>query len=147
MIELFDQPKTFVAEQGVGENLTLSRRGSMDDDWDDESTIFQIYDDLEGNGNTISLESRGKRGCFVALGDNKHQLDVGSSVKLVCVCRKHSSSCTDRGGSSAMSFTLTQGMREYNPISFVAKGKERNFLLEPLMNFQDKYYNVYFNIC
>ena len=36
--------------------------------------------------------------------------------------------------------------KQYNALSFVAKGENRNFLLEPLFSFRDEPYTVYFNI-
>jgi hypothetical protein len=37
-------------------------------------------------------------------------------------------------------------LRQYHPISFVAKGLRRNFLLEPLYSLRDEFYTVYFNL-
>nr|KYP71148.1 hypothetical protein KK1_010392 [Cajanus cajan] len=47
---------------------------------------------------------------------------------------------------NATSFVTREGLSRYNPISFVAKGANRNFLLEPLFSFRDEHYTVYFSI-
>jgi uncharacterized protein len=46
----------------------------------------------------------------------------------------------------AASFVQTARLRQYHPISFIAKGAARDFLLEPLYSLRDEFYTAYFNI-
>ncbi|KAJ0955091.1 putative six-hairpin glycosidase superfamily, beta-L-arabinofuranosidase, GH127 [Helianthus annuus] len=81
----------------------------------------------------LQLEAQSEEGCFVS--------NAGGAVKLEC----------DYGGSDdeflkATSFVVRDGISQYDPVSFVAKGLRRNFLLQPLFSLRDEHYTVYFNI-
>lgn len=125
MFEPFDLPGMVVAPKGTGEGLIVnsdSGKGSPE---------FLILKGLSGEDGTISLKT--KDGCFV--------YTFGVDVKLNC-----ESGSLDDEFKLAASFIWNKGLKEYHPISFVAKGVRRSYVLEPLLGLRDETYNVYFNI-
>ncbi|OIW08658.1 hypothetical protein TanjilG_03334 [Lupinus angustifolius] len=127
-LEPFDLPGMNVIHQGQDKPLVISSEV-------EPSSIFLVVQGLDGRNETISLESQSNRGCYVYGG-----VSSGAEVKLGC------KSDSDATFNNATSFVAEEGLRQYHPISFVAKGTNRNFLLEPLFNFRDENYTVYFNI-
>ncbi|OEL18635.1 hypothetical protein BAE44_0020347 [Dichanthelium oligosanthes] len=128
LIEPFDLPGTVITN-----NLTLSAQKGSD-------SLFNIVPGLDGNPNSVSLELGTKPGCFLVTGT-----DYSAGTKIQVSCK---SSLQSIGGilEQAASFVQTVPLRQYHPISFVAKGVRRNFLLEPLYSLRDEFYTVYFNI-
>lgn len=128
LIEPFDLPGTVITN-----NLTLSAQKSSD-------SLFNVVPGLDGNSNSVSLELGTKPGCFLVTGTN-----YSAGIKIQVSCK---SSLQSVGGilEQAASFMQTGPLRQYHPISFVAKGMARNFLLEPLYSLRDEFYTVYFNI-
>ncbi|KAF8691396.1 hypothetical protein HU200_040532 [Digitaria exilis] len=128
LIEPFDMPGTVITN-----NLTLSAQKGSD-------SLFNIVPGLDGNPNSVSLELGTKPGCFLVAG-----ADYSAGTKIQVSCK---SSLQSIGGilEQAASFVQTAPLRQYHPISFVAKGVRRNFLLEPLYSLRDEFYTVYFNI-
>ncbi|KAI4322074.1 hypothetical protein L6164_021797 [Bauhinia variegata] len=132
MLEPFDLPGLLVMHQGPERPLIVdSSSGGA-------SAVFLLVSGLDGRSETISLESKSNKGCFVISG-----LSSGAGVKLSC---KPDLPDSDDAFKQAASFIPRKGLTHYNPVSFVAKGKKRNFLLEPLFAFRDETYTVYFNI-
>ncbi|KAJ8640885.1 hypothetical protein MRB53_017579 [Persea americana] len=130
MLEPIDLPGLVVAHQGRNKILIVTNsRGESD------SHVFRVVSGLGKKSNTFSLESESDRGCFF--------YSVGDQVELRC---KSQSLSEDDGFNQAVSFTFSEGMSEYHPISFTAKGVKRNFLLVPLLSLRDESYTVYFNI-
>lgn len=131
-LEPFDLPGMVVIHQGPSNDLALSTTASPD-------SLFNIIQGLDGNQDRVSLESNSLQGCFLSarIGNT-----AGSTVRLECV----SDSDPDMSFRQAASFTPITGLREYNPISFMAKGVRRNFVLEPLLSLKDETYSVYFDI-
>lgn len=131
-LEPLDLPGMVVVHQGE-EDLTVvdssSEKGS--------SSVFLLASGLDGSSETVSLESESKRGCFVYNAD----YESGGSLKLSC-----NNEPSDAAFSQAATFVMNKGLSEYHPISFVAKGASRNFLLAPLLSLRDESYTVYFNI-
>jgi hypothetical protein len=128
LIEPFDLPGTVITN-----NLTLSTQKGSD-------SIFNIVPGLDGNPNSVSLELGTKPGCFLVTGP-----DYSSGTKIQVSCK---SSLQSIGGilERAASFVQTAPLRQYHPISFIAKGVRRNFILEPLYSLRDEFYTVYFNV-
>ncbi|AQK60074.1 Putative glycosyl hydrolase of unknown function (DUF1680) [Zea mays] len=128
LLEPFDLPGTVITN-----NLTLSAQKSSD-------SLFNIVPGLDGNPNSVSLELGTKPGCFLVTGTN---YSAGTRIEVNC-----KSSLESIGGilEQAASFSQTDPLRQYHPISFVAKGVARNFLLEPLYSLRDEFYTVYFNV-
>ncbi|XP_072088332.1 uncharacterized protein [Arachis hypogaea] len=123
-IELFNPPGMYVIHQGPNQPLIIDQSKSA------ASSSFIVVQGLDGQKETVSLKSESDDGCFVT---------TDGGVKLSC----------SRSGddfNQAASFVIEEGIRKYNPISFVAKGAKRDFLLEPLFTFKDLPYTVYFNI-
>lgn len=133
VLEPFVYPGFAVVQQGEDNDLSVADSSSEKD----ASSVFRVASGLDGTSKTISLELQSKRGCFVYNVDN----ESGGSLKLSC--NKESS---DTAFSQAASFEMKKGLSEYHPISFVAKGASRNFLLAPLLSHRDETYTVYFNI-
>uniref|UniRef100_A0A803PT54 Uncharacterized protein n=1 Tax=Cannabis sativa TaxID=3483 RepID=A0A803PT54_CANSA len=129
MLEPFDFPGMIVVQQGEDKDLTVT-----DASTDKGSSIFQVVSGLDGRNESVSLESESKKGCFVYSVNN----EAGGRLKLGCNLR--------RSSSAGASFAINEGLTKYHPISFVAKGASRNYLLSPLFSFRDESYTVYFNI-
>uniref|UniRef100_A0A5B7A8L3 Alpha-L-arabinofuranosidase B arabinose-binding domain-containing protein n=1 Tax=Davidia involucrata TaxID=16924 RepID=A0A5B7A8L3_DAVIN len=132
MLEPFDFPGMLVVQQGTEEDIGVS------DSDDGGGSVFHLVEGLDGKPETVSLESESQKGCFVYSGANYKS---GESIKLSC-----KSGSSDTGFEEATSFVLNDGISEYHPISFVAKGARRNFVLAPLLSLRDESYTVYFNI-
>ena len=134
MLEPFGFPGMVVVHQGTDKNLAVADSSGGDDG----TSIFQLVAGLDGRPETVSLESESNKGCFVYGGVNNNSSTI---MNLKC-----QSGSKDANFNQAASFVMGQGLSEYHPISFVAKGARRNFLLQPLLSFQDEFYSVYFNI-
>ncbi|TMW88862.1 hypothetical protein EJD97_017971 [Solanum chilense] len=132
MLELFDLPGMFISHQGQEQSLGIAASS------DDGGSLFRLTAGLDGKDNTVSLESEAEKGCFIY---SSVDYQSSSTVKLSC-----NSKSSDAGFKQASSFKLGDGISEYHPISFVAKGAKRNFILSPLLSFRDESYTVYFNI-
>ncbi|PIA53548.1 hypothetical protein AQUCO_00900257v1 [Aquilegia coerulea] len=136
MIEPFDLPGMLVVHQGRDENLTIANNdGTMR-----SSSVFRVVEGLDKKG-TVSLESESQKGCFLysrvfAVEDSR------ANIKLSC---QSAGSTSDAYFQQATSFKLEKGLSEYHPISFVAKGSKKNFILMPLLSLKDETYTVYFN--
>ncbi|KAG8389035.1 hypothetical protein BUALT_Bualt02G0187500 [Buddleja alternifolia] len=134
MLEPFDFPGMLVLHNGEDENLGVSDSSL---DYGKDSFVFRLVAGMDGKDGTVSLESESQKGCFIY---SDFVYDSGTSVRLNC-----SSSSSDVGFQQATSFLLKDGISKYDPISFVAKGVRRNFLLAPLLSLRDESYTVYFN--
>ncbi|XP_045826710.1 uncharacterized protein LOC123918663 [Trifolium pratense] len=130
LIEPFHLPGTIISHQEPDQPLTV-----VDSSKGGPSSVFLVVPGLDGRDQTISLQSQSNKDCYV-----HSDMSSGSGVKLSC------KSNSEAGFNQATSFVAGKGLRQYNPISFVAKGGNQNFLLEPLFNFRDEHYTVYFNI-
>lgn len=132
MLEPMEFPGMFITHLGNDTNLEITQSS------DGAGTLFCLVAGLDGKDGAVSLESDSQRGCFMY--NNVDYKDI-SSVKLNC-----NSKSIDADFKQAASFKLGNGIAQYHPISFVAKGAKRNFLLAPLLSFKDESYTVYFNI-
>ncbi|KDP22063.1 hypothetical protein JCGZ_25894 [Jatropha curcas] len=133
MLEPFSLPGMFLVQQGKDVNLAVASS-----DGSEGSSLFRLVSGLDGKEGTISLESASQDDCFVFSG-----VDYKSGTSLKLSCKSESSDAKFNAGAS---FVMNNGISEYHPISFVAKGANRNYLLAPLLSFRDEYYTVYFNI-
>ncbi|KAJ9697934.1 hypothetical protein PVL29_007171 [Vitis rotundifolia] len=134
MLEPIDLPGMVVVQQGTNENLGIANSETG------EGSSFHLVAGLDGKDGTVSLESESQKDCYVYSGIDYNS---GTSIKLKCSSESESS---DEDFNEASSFILKEGIREHHPISFVAKGMKRNFLLTPLLGLRDESYTVYFNI-
>ncbi|CAA6672335.1 unnamed protein product [Spirodela intermedia] len=112
---------------GTGGVLTVAAAGAAAD------STFRVVAGLDGKNGTVSFESLGRPGCYIL---GAAAFSPGESVRLGAAA----------ASPAAASFSLNAPMRGYNPISFVAKGATRDFLLEPLMSLKDESYTAYFSI-
>lgn len=126
MLEPFNLPGIVVVESGDGQSLGVSPVALGG-----KASVFNMIAGLDGGKDTVSLESEEKRGCYV--------VSNGSNA-AVLGCKSGSAAFK-----KSASFSLGKGVSEYHPISFVGKGKNRNFLLLPLLSLRDEFYTVYFN--
>ncbi|CAL9196940.1 unnamed protein product [Musa hybrid cultivar] len=137
MLEPFDLPGKVVQHQGPGKRLVVavtSRNSNTR-----KASKFLVVEGLDGNSNTISLESASMPGCFV-----HHDRSSSNGVRLLCQAKK-----AGRRGAALgrlASFTLREGLSKYHPISFTARGTRRSFLFQPLLGLRDETYTTYFNI-
>ncbi|KAL8125129.1 uncharacterized protein LOC141720111 isoform X1 [Apium graveolens] len=128
-LEPFDLPGMVVVERGINQTLGIADAIGVD-------STFILVQGLDGKSETVSLESVRHRGCFLY-----SNLDLHSRVKLKC-----SAGSSDVKFIQAASFRLRDGISKYDPISFVAKGLKRNFLLQPILSLRDENYVVYFKL-
>ncbi|XP_077214745.1 uncharacterized protein LOC143849566 [Tasmannia lanceolata] len=145
MLEPFALPEMVVAQKGPNNNLQVTTGDELNGHGGNGASLFRVVSGLDGNANTISLESDSQPGCYVYSGVN---YGAGETVQLSCQPKTESSSDESNHDEfkQAVSFNLNKGLSEYHPISFIAKGAKRNFVLMPLLSLRDEYYNVYFNI-
>ncbi|CAL5211526.1 unnamed protein product [Lathyrus oleraceus] len=130
ILEPIDLPGMTVSHQGPDQPLII-----VDSSHDGPSSNFLVVPGLDRRNQTVSLESESNKDCYVH-SDMSH----GSGLKLKC------KSDSEASFNQATSFVFGKGLKQYHPVSFVAKGAYRDFLLEPLFNFRDEHYTVYFNI-
>ncbi|GMH07593.1 hypothetical protein Nepgr_009433 [Nepenthes gracilis] len=134
-LEPFDFPGMVVTQRGKVRPLVVVDPGSDGG----PAAEFRLVKGLDGKNGAVSLKSESKEGCFLYSGKD---YEAGQEVTLRC----RSGSSEDAGEfAEAASFVLNRGLREYHPISFVGKGVNRGYVLEPLLSFKDEFYNVYFN--
>ncbi|KAL5764948.1 hypothetical protein ACOSQ2_017542 [Xanthoceras sorbifolium] len=135
MLEPFDLPGMLVVHHGTNDKLAVIKNSPSDA----HSSYFRVVSGLDGRHETVSLESDNHKGCFVYSDDS---LNSGANLKLSGRSRELS----DTNFYKRASFVMQKGISKYNPISFVAKGTNRNFVLSPLLSFRDESYTVYFKI-
>lgn len=144
MLEPFDLPGKLLMQQGEDESLGIGEASTDSTDF-----TFRLVAGLDGNNGTVSLESEKQKGCYVYSDASSGGLvkHLGRKVKLSGGVVKLScnSGESDVGFKEATSFVLSDGVSSYHPMSFVAKGLRRNFLLAPLFSITDEHYTVYFN--
>ncbi|XP_039124752.1 uncharacterized protein LOC120261113 [Dioscorea cayenensis subsp. rotundata] len=128
MLEPFDLPGMVVVEQGPNNEL------SVDSPTNSSNSVFQMVAGLDGKPNTVSFESVKHPRCFISAGD---------TVKLLC---QQGNIRRGMALQQSTSFVMNEGLKQYHPISFIAAGAARNFVLEPLLSLKDETYSVYFNI-
>ncbi|KAL3647606.1 hypothetical protein CASFOL_008574 [Castilleja foliolosa] len=134
-LEPFNFPGKAIAHYGAEKDLGVADSNkAIGAVW----PVFRIISGLDGKNNSVSLEAEDQKGCFVYSGVN---YITGVSVKLSC-----DSKSSDEGFKEAASFSMGKGLTEYHPISFVARGIQRDFLLTPLFSLRDESYTVYFEI-
>ncbi|KAH8512479.1 hypothetical protein H0E87_005941 [Populus deltoides] len=134
MLEPFHLPGMLLVQQGKDRSFAVTNSAD-----DDGSSIFRVVSGLDGKDGTVSLESGIQNGCYVYSGVDYKS---GQSMKLSC----KSGTSSDTGFNQGASFVMNKGLSQYHPISFVAKGDKRNFLLAPLHSLRDESYTIYFNI-
>ncbi|CAL2262861.1 unnamed protein product [Prunus armeniaca] len=132
ILELFYLPGKVLVQQGKDKNLGIADMSSSKD-----SSVFQLVPGLDGKNTTVSFKSESFKGCFV------HSENIVASAGMKLVCSPESS---DAGFNQAASFVKSNGISQHHPISFVAKGATRSFLLAPLSSFNDESYTAYLNI-
>lgn len=133
-LEPYNLPGTFLVHQGNDETLTVA-----DANVNGKSSVFRVLDGLDDIKGTISLESEDQKGCYI-YSELMNTKQSGANVKLSC-----SSTSPGANFKQAVSFRLEEGISKYHPISFVANGNNRSFLLSPLLSLRDESYTVYFN--
>ena len=137
MLEPFDRPGMVVSYhcQEAHKELTIEDQRSIDHT---RSAYFLIVEGLNGDNRTISLQAN--HGCFVYTAIKYSKSDV--NVKLSCT----NGSSLDSTFKETTSFVWNEGFKRYHPMTFLAKGLRRSYILEPLFALKDETYNVYFNI-
>lgn len=125
MLEPYNLPGKVIIQLGKEQSLGIG------DSSDSKDALFRL---VEGNDEgMVRLESENQKGCFV--------FSLNGTVKLSC-----GSGGTDSGFVTSTSFKMNEGISDYHSISFVAKGLNTNFLLQPLFSLRDEHYTVYFKV-
>ncbi|KAJ3679039.1 hypothetical protein LUZ60_017050 [Juncus effusus] len=130
LIEPFDLPGSVITN-------TLSISGTKGSD-----STFKIVPGLDGTNGSVSLEVGTKVGCYLSTGSINYE----NGQKLRILCKGSKVLGDDDFFNKAASFIMVDGVRRYDPISFIAKGQKRNFVLEPLAGLRDEFYTLYFNV-
>ncbi|CAN8236600.1 unnamed protein product [Cochlearia groenlandica] len=133
MIEPFDFPGMLVM-QSAGSILAIQDSSSTDK----EASSFRLVSGLDGKPGSVSFRLESKKGCFVY---SDQTLKPLMKLRLGC-----DSDVTGEKFKQAASFKIRNGLKLYDPMSFVMSGTERNFVLSPLSSFRDETYNVYFSL-
>lgn len=143
MLEPFDLPGMVVVHKGKDQSRLKVEDSSTTGGG---RSVFRLIPGLNGKDDTVSLESESLLGCFVA--SHRRAKSSGGSIRLRCKNGWSSIGGVDSGSGfkEATSFLLKDGVSRYHPMSFLAKGGTRNFVLQPLLSLRDEYYTVYFNI-
>ncbi|KAI3995020.1 hypothetical protein MKX01_028366 [Papaver californicum] len=136
MLEPMDLPGMLVVHNGPDNNLGLTNAEVASKE-DNKSSLFRVVEGLDLKDGTISLESERQKGCFIFSG-----VTLGEGMKIQLKCK---SASTDSNFIEAASFSFRRGFGEYHPISFIAKGANRNFLMMPLLSLRDEAYSVNFD--
>lgn len=126
-IEPFDKPGMAVTNA-----LAVGRPEGPD-------ALFNALPGLDGTPGSVSLELVTKPGCFVTA-------PAGTNTTQVGCQNATGASGIDTAFRRAASFSRAAPLRQYHPLSFAARGTERNFLLEPLRSLRDEFYTVYFSL-
>ncbi|CAL9230097.1 unnamed protein product [Arabidopsis halleri] len=132
-LEPFDFPGMIV-KQATDSSLTVQAFSPSDKG----ASSFRLVSGVDGKPGSVSLRLESKKGCFVY---SDQTLKQGTKLRLEC-----GSAATDEKFKQAASFKLKTGMNQYNPMSFVMSGTQRNFVLSPLFSLRDETYNVYFSV-
>ncbi|KAH0936816.1 hypothetical protein HID58_004277 [Brassica napus] len=133
MIEPFDFPGMLVTQ---ATDSSLAVQGSSPSD--KEASRFRLVAGVDGKQGSVSLMLESKKGCYVY---SDQTMKAGMKLRLKC-----DSDGSDEKFKQAASFVLRKGMSQYNPMSFVMNGVQRNFVLSPLFSLRDETYNVYFSL-
>lgn len=161
-LELFSQPGRFLKHNGkdslisAGPPNCLEYTAVHDELWNQklvknsersktlgdcptEDSMFIFLPGLRGKSDTVSFEAASQPGCF--LSSSSDATSVPGGVFLRCKTSKNDSTF------DAMStFSVQTGVAAYHPLSFIAQGEYRNFLLAPLNSLRDETYTIYFDI-
>ena len=161
-LELFSQPGRFLKHNGKDRLITagppncLEHTAVHDGLWNQKLTtnseksktlgdcptqdsVFIVHPGLTGKKNTVSFEAANQPGCY--LSSSSDATPVPGGVFLRCRTSKNNIIF------DVMStFSAQAGAAAYHPLSFIAEGEYRNFLLTPLNSLQDETYTMYFDI-
>ncbi|KAL8156444.1 uncharacterized protein LOC141689362 [Apium graveolens] len=129
-LEPFGHPGMVLMHNAENENLEVKA------DSDHSYSVFRFVDGLDEKKGSVSIESSSHKSCYLYSEHN-----IGAVVKLKCRPKP-----SDNAFKEAASFRVVDGISKYDPISFVAKGSKRDFLMQPILSIRDENYNVYFNI-
>ncbi|GLJ40737.1 hypothetical protein SUGI_0842090 [Cryptomeria japonica] len=129
-LELFDQPGVAISHQGPNNPAITAHTNK------NKAIMFKVSEGLNGKKNTISFQSTSLPNCFLFGG--------GSTVQAIVL--KCKPSTVDENFKDSVSYIGTRGIDTYHPISFIASGSNRNYLLKPLQSYMDEFYTSYFNI-
>ncbi|XP_028796140.1 uncharacterized protein LOC114751645 [Neltuma alba] len=141
LLEPVHLPGRHLIHQGPGKPLLLSNFSTGSSDY--QSSQFRVVHGLDGRNGSVSIESMGNKGCFLYSGVDYSE---GEEVKLKCKSADSSNGTSTTLFNKAVSFVAAKGLKEYHPISFIAKGLNTSYLMEPIHSFADDFYTPYLNI-
>ncbi|CBI16413.3 unnamed protein product, partial [Vitis vinifera] len=131
--------------------------GLTSDDWDIKTGSATSLSDwitpipASDNSRLVSLSQESGNSSFVFSNSNQSITmekfpEEGTDASLHATFRLVLKDATSLKVLSPKDAIGKSGISQYHPISFVAKGMKRNFLLTPLLGLRDESYTVYFNI-
>eukprot|EP00249_Psilotum_nudum_P006618 c19938_g1_i1 orf=460-3195(+) len=150
--ELFDQPGVYLVHSGVNQSIGFIGSNELQKREEEcfdlihrhkqpsgSDAVFKVLPGLSGENGSVSFQAITDPGCFICT-----QVDTqdANTVDLRCISEVEDSLSFKRGSS----FIAGNGLVSYDPISFIAKGAEQQFLLFPLLAYKDQNYTVYFNV-
>jgi hypothetical protein len=160
--ELFNEPGRYLAHNGENSIVTvvnqLSHAQTLDQrftsgvhtsqpetvdegmsDFQAADAVFIVCPGLTEEKYTVSFEAVSKPGCFLSSRNDGES----EAIHVILRCKLTEN---DTGFDTMSTFTIEEGFASYHPVSFVARGGSRNFLLAPLSAYQDERYTTYFEI-
>ncbi|XP_054797651.1 uncharacterized protein LOC129302797 [Prosopis cineraria] len=141
LLEPVHLPGRHLMHQGAEKPLLLSNTSANGSDY--QSSQFRVVHGLDGRNGSVSIESVSNKGCFLYSGVDYSE---GEEVKLKCKSGSSDINGTATLFNKAVSFVAGKGLKEYHPISFIAKGLSRSYLMEPIHSFADDIYTAYLDI-
>ncbi|GAQ86714.1 hypothetical protein KFL_003070020 [Klebsormidium nitens] len=138
-LELFDTPGQFLVHNGAGHAVFVADRErsvAQGPAFDDFATFKQVPG-LAGPG-TVSFEALSGPGQYLSAFGSV--LVPGQGLPVTLQPRQ-----PDPAFAAASSFHVGTGLAAYHPMSFIAKGQHRDFLLFPIQAYRDESYTAYFD--
>eukprot|EP00250_Pteridium_aquilinum_P011286 c19966_g1_i1 orf=356-3310(-) len=138
-VEVFNQPGSFLMHMDSGRvevTRVNVRQNNGEGCGHGSKTVFQIIPGLHPQQDYISFEAVSNPGCFLYT-----EPDHSKTVRLGCVASE-----SDEHFHKAASFLIHRPLASYYPMSFIAKGTNKDYVLSPVTSFMDESYTIFFNI-
>jgi hypothetical protein len=101
-----------------------------------EYKVFRVLPGLSGDNDTVSFEVATRSGCFIAS-------YCDGLINVQCHSQPEG---RDPEFQRRATFRSNKGLAKYHPMSFIAKGINRQYLLFPIQAYLDESYATYFNL-
>lgn len=139
-ISSINYPNFFLGHNGDGQIALVPRNGS--EAFNKSSTFRQTPGNLNtSSSSTFSLELDAMPGYYIS---TVKEVDEGNEAGYTPLYV--SKMQPGQAFAAASTFTFENGLFQYKPYSFIAHGKNRDYLLQPINSMVDEQYTAYFNI-